>query len=492
MECKHSSCTTILVGKKATFDGSTIMARDEDSPGGTFNGKKHIVIKPEEQPNNYKSIISGIEIKLPENPLQYTAKPDAIEGGGIYGESGINSLNIAMTATETITSNPLILGSDPLVYSGIGEEDFLTIVLPYIKSAREGVYRLGELLEKYGTYESNGIGFQDENEIWYMETIGGHHFIAKRVPDDAYVVGPNQQGIQNFDFIDAFGEQKNNICSKDLINFIEKNHLNLSLKNTENISKEKNFDVRAAFGSHTDNDRIYNTPRAWFMLKYLNPKTYKWDGDNADFPPESYDLPWSLVPEHKITIEDIKYVLSSYYQGTKYNPYAKYGNLKEQYKFRPIGINSNSQITLSHIRGKLSEKIKCIEWIAFGSNPFNALIPQYSRVNDTPNYLKDFTKEVNTDNFYWINRIIGALADQNYNESIPLIEEYQNLISNKTHEHINKFDQKLNKENIETKLIEDANNEIAEFVKKETNKLLSKVLHISSMKMKNSFSRSDA
>ena len=128
--------------KKATFDVSTIMARDEDSPEGIFNGKKHIVIKPEEQTNNYKFIISGIEIKLPENPLKYTAKPDAIEGGGIYCES--NSLNIAMTATEKITSNPLILGSDPLVYSGIGEEDFLTIVLQYIKSAREGVYRLGE------------------------------------------------------------------------------------------------------------------------------------------------------------------------------------------------------------------------------------------------------------------------------------------------------------------------------------------------------------
>ena len=51
----------------------------------------------------------------------------------------------------------------------------------------------------------NGIGFQDENEIWWMETIGGHHFIAKRVPDDEYVVGPNQLGIQFFDFVDAFG-----------------------------------------------------------------------------------------------------------------------------------------------------------------------------------------------------------------------------------------------------------------------------------------------
>ena len=49
----------------------------------------------------------------------------------------------------------------------------------------------------------------------------------------------------------------------------------------------------AAFGSHIDYHKVYNTPRAWFILKYLNLKTYKWDGDNADFPPETYDLPWS-------------------------------------------------------------------------------------------------------------------------------------------------------------------------------------------------------
>lgn len=42
-------------------------------------------------------------------------------------------------------------GADPLVASGIGEEDMLTLVLPYIHSAREGVERLGAILEKYGT-----------------------------------------------------------------------------------------------------------------------------------------------------------------------------------------------------------------------------------------------------------------------------------------------------------------------------------------------------
>lgn len=42
-----------------------------------------------------------------------------------------------MTATETITSNPRVLGADPLVKGGIGEEDIVYLVLPYVRSARE-------------------------------------------------------------------------------------------------------------------------------------------------------------------------------------------------------------------------------------------------------------------------------------------------------------------------------------------------------------------
>ena len=49
----------------------------------------------------------------------------------------------------------------------------------------------------------NGIAFSDHDEIWWLETIGGHHWIARRVPDDAYVVMPNQLGIDTFDLKDA-------------------------------------------------------------------------------------------------------------------------------------------------------------------------------------------------------------------------------------------------------------------------------------------------
>ena len=487
-----SSCTTILVGKNATFDGSTMMARDEDILQD-FNPKKHIIITPENQPRKYKSSSNNFEILLPGNPLQYSSKPDAREGSGIFGEAGINSLNVAMTASETITTNPLVLGADPFVNNGIGEEDLLTIVLPYIKTAKEGVFRLGELLEKYGTYESNGIGFQDENEIWWMETIGGHHFIAKRVNDDEYCVCPNFFNIKSFDFFDAFGEQKNNICSKDLIDFIKKNHLNLSNTKINDLSKENNFDTRLTFGSHSDIDKYYNSPRAWFMLRYFNKNTYNFDDPNSNYNPENVDLPWALKPEHKITVEDIKYVLSSHYQGTKYDPFVKYGDLRYRNKYRPIGYNKNCETTLSHIRNNLNDKIKCIEWIAFGPNVFNAFIPQYSRVNDTNKYLKEYKEDVDTDIFYWINRINAALADQNYDESKPFVEEYQKLIESKSHEFINKFDKKFNyKNDVEEKELEEANNEIVEFVKKETNKFLGELLFISSLKMKNAFSRTDA
>ena len=465
-----SSCTTILVGKNATFDGSTMMARAEDILSD-FNPKKHIIIKPENQPKKYKSKNSKFKIDLPLNPLQYTSKPDCLKENGIYGEVGINSLNIAMTATETITTNERVLGADPFIYSGIGEEDLLTIILPYIKTAKEGVLRLGYLLEKYGTYESNGIGFQDENEIWWMETIGGHHFIAKRIPDDVYVICVNQFNINTFDFIDAFSEQKNNICSKDLIYFIQNNFLDLNL-NIKDLSKENNYNTRLTFGSNTDIDKIYNYPRAWYMLKYFNPKIMN------NISPENNNLPWLLKPEHKITIEDIKYILSSHYQGTIYNPYLKYGNLSYKNKYRTIGYNQNCELTLTHIRNNSSDKIKCIEWITFGPNPFNIFIPLYSRVNDTPKYLKNFNKEVNTDNFYWINRIIAALADNNYNKTKPLIEKYKNIIENNSHKFINKYDKEFNEKNIESKLLEDANNNITEFVKKETNKLLKDILNI--------------
>ena len=89
-------CTTILVGKKASYDGSTMIARNDDAGGNHFTAKKYVIVHPEEH-------------------MRYSAAPNAIPGQGIWAACGVNEKNVAMTATETITSNPRVLGADPMV-----------------------------------------------------------------------------------------------------------------------------------------------------------------------------------------------------------------------------------------------------------------------------------------------------------------------------------------------------------------------------------------
>ena len=46
-----------------------------------------------------------------------------------------------------------------------------------------------------------------------------------------------------------------------MIEFIVNNKLDVSFKTQKDLKKEKDFDVRVSLGSHTDFDRVDNTPR---------------------------------------------------------------------------------------------------------------------------------------------------------------------------------------------------------------------------------------
>ena len=542
-------CTTILVGKAASYDGSTIIARNDDSGAGSYTPKKYAVVHPEEQPRIYRSVISHVEIELPDDPMRYTCVPNALKGEGIWAASGVNAANVGMTATETITSNPRVLGADPLVCyepadgdkpekaGGIGEEDIVSITLPYIKSAREGVIRLGSLLEQYGTYEMNGIAFQDVDEIWWLETIGGHHWIARKVPDDVYVVMPNQFGMDEFDMEDAMGEQKEFMCSADLPEFIEKYHLNVENMECvmlQNISqtgelqdKDENDDCgqevddtstnnetdsshgtytsiicpRDIFGSHDDADHVYNTPRAWFMERTLNPNSAVWDGPDADFTPVSDDIPWCMIPEKKITMEDVKYVLSSHYQGTPYDPYGNYGDKSLRGAYRSIGVNRTDFMSAIQIRPYAGEDSSAIQWLAFASNAFNVMVPFYTNVDEVPEYLANTSAEVSTDNFYWTSRLIAAMADASYAKSVFHIERYDEKVMSKAHEIIYRYDDLLGADRdvqmdaiskLGQELRQQANQEMADMAMQAAGDTLGKVLYELSNQMKNSYSRSDA
>ena len=485
------SCTTILVGKLASNDRSTMIARTDD---GRFDVKKMIVVEPQKQPRKYKSVLSHLEIDLPDNPLRYTACPSVDPSNGVWGATGINAANVGMTATETITSNPRVQAADPLVEyrpaksrrekevpGGLGEEDFITVVLPYIHSAREGVLRLAELLERYGTYECNGVAFNDENEVWWLETIGGHHWMARRVPDDCVVLAPNQFAMDEFDLEDAFSEQKAHLCSKDLRAFIEENHLDRN--------QDGRFNPRNVFGSRRDMDHVYNTPRAWYMGRWLAPYSYRWDGPDAQFHPESDDIPWCLKPDRKVAVEDVKHLLSSNYQGTPYNPYTGQDTGKRG-MYRSIGINRTGVTALCQIRPDVPAPIRGVEWVCFGSTTFDAMLPLYANTDAIPAYLSAVTMDASTENFYWASRLIGALCDPNYAACIQHIERYQLAVFAKGRQLLREYDARMTQTG-EYSLIKEANDALAAMAKEQTTKTLNKVLQEASARMKNGFNLAD-
>ncbi len=478
-------CTTILVGKLASYDGSTIVARNEDSMNGEFTPKRFAIVRPEEQPHCYQSVLSGLHIELEDNPLRYSSLPNALDNEGIWAAAGVNAAQVGMSATETITSNPRVLAADPLVRKqgdvagGIGEEDMVTLVLPYIASAREGILRLGMLLERHGTYEMNGIAFHDADEIWWLETIGGHHWIARRVPDDCYVTMPNQLGIDRFDLADAEGAGREYLCSSDLRLFLKEHHLDLALQPDADV-----FNPRLAFGSATDADHVYNTPRAWSIQRQLNPHACVWDGPNADLGPESDEIPWCRVPERKITIQDIKRLLSDHFQGTPYDPYGPAAQPDLRGRYRTIGINRTSQLSATQIRPDMPTGVAALQWIAFGSNLFNAFVPLFANVDEAPSYFATTESTVSTESFYWANRLVGALADASYGGSLPHVERYQNAVVARSLAILQEAERTGTSP-------EAANERVAQTVRELTDDLLGRVLFEASMRMRNAFSRSD-
>lgn len=448
---KPAECTTILVGKDATIDGSTMIARSEDG-GSTIIPEAFIAVNPKDQPKHYKAVISGQEIDdedLLPNPLRYTSAPDASGKNGIWAAAGINDATVAMTATETITTNSRIQGIDPLVEEGgLGEEDFVTLTLPYIHSAREGVKRLGYLVEKYGTYEMNGSAFADHDEVWYIETIGGHHWAARRIPDDAYVAAPNRLNIDFFEFND----EENFMCSSDLLDIINEYHLNPDYQG---------YNLRHIFGSSTIKDAHYNNPRAWYIHRYFDPE---WEGEPGD-----QDQPFITYAKKKISPEDIKFLESSHYQDTKYDAYSTTNTEAEKKLFRPIGINRNFETHILQIRNDVEEGIAGVQWLAFGPNTFNCFVPFYTNVTTTPASFQtgpdfDLTK------IFWLNKLNAQLGDTNYKVYSALEQAFEEKTMAKLRQIENETDRAvkgLTGRDLQEKL-EEANQKMADLTYKQT------------------------
>ncbi len=162
--------------------------------------------------------------------------------------------------------------------------------------------------------------------------------------------------------------------------------------------------------------------------------------------------------------------------------------------------------------------------MAYGSNPFNTLVPFFPNVDSTPKYLEDTTVRVTSENFYWENRIIAALCDASFADTANAVERYQEKTGAMGHRMVAAADEQIDRlcedsdfdaefdaddesadvqpmepdeiieatRNAEAReILAAANRTMADQLKEETDKLLDSVLYTASMNMKNGFHMSD-
>jgi dipeptidase len=393
-----SECTTIIAGDKMTADGSFILSRSSD-----FDAMMAINFEIHEDtnfgPEEFVAKDSKFRCPLPKEALGYSALPD-YQFPGEWGSAGFNTLGVGMSSTETIFSSQKALNVDPYVTDGLAENCTYNIVLPYIHSAREGVERLGMLIEKYGSAEGFGIGFIDKKEIWYLENAGGHRYLACKMPRDRYFVTGNQSRYRDYDPKD----KENFIASKDLIEFAKKNKL-------WNPANGK-FDFHEAYTRDEKLDTTYNYPRVWGLQKMFSP-SIKNDVTKNTFPIYT-------IAEKPMTISDFRKAFRYHYDNTEHDPYL-HSNGKEPY--RPVGIFRTTQTHLLQVRPNLPKEIGCVSYVAMGMSDLGVFLPLYQGVKSYPATYKMGNSHSDNKSAYWKFRKVMTLGMVNYNAYAPIIKE---------------------------------------------------------------------
>lgn len=355
-----SACTSILVGKKASLDGATYISRNEDRLVAIH--PKRFLVQPAVTGRKevYTSPYNGLTVPLPEKGYRYTSTPNGDESDGPNEEDGFNEKNVGESATESVYANERVLAYDPFIKSGLAEDSMTTLVLPFIDSARDGVRYLGELVKKYGSAEGNGVQFNDADEVWYMEIVTGHQWVAVRIPDDCYAVAANQIAIEEIDFNDP----DNYMWADGIQEFVANNQLN---------PDADRWNFRHIFGTNTEKDHHYNTPRVWFAQRYLNPE--------IEQDPESPELPFIRKASRKISVEDIQYILKSHYNETKYDPLG-HGSEHDKKTYRAISLSRTANSHILQMRDSKTNGAAGVQWISFGVPSFCPHVPFFTSNND--------------------------------------------------------------------------------------------------------------
>lgn len=391
------ACTGVIVGKDVSLDGNAMIGRTEDW-SSCYN--KTLKVTPAKTWNKGDMFedVYNFTYPMPQKTYKYISIPDGYQNeGDIFEAAGWNEMGVTMTATVTASAHEKALEVDPLTDNGIYESSVVSVVLPRIKTAREGVELLAEIMDTKGVQEGASVVIADQNEIWYMELLTGHQYCAIKYPDDRFSVFPNCFMLGKVDVND----KQNVIASKDLVNLPRKHGFLVEEDGMINIKK-----TYAEPLSQGCRDRL------WGGINFLD--------EDKNIPYDAEEFDFFQKTDKKISLKNLMKMQRYRYEGT-----SKDANLPENHgKVRAIGTVEQEEAHIIQIKPNYPKNLGGVMWVAMGNAEHAMYVPIYGVIDDVIEPYKVMGNQYSPDSAYWSMREVSALSGINRELYGSYVREY--------------------------------------------------------------------
>lgn len=410
--CPDDQCTVIMVGKKASSDGSVISTHTCDC--GFCDWTWRHVPPADHEPGAMRKIyyFDQFTTDHPSKGLRWDAIEDNFNGleipqvshtyGYLHGAFGYINDNQVALGESTIGCREQMQNNTSAPKFDI---TMLTMIaMERAKTAREAIQIMGDLAVKYGyghTDEGEMLSLSDPNEVWVFEIMPvgplwtpesgkpGAVWCAQRVPDDHVSICPNESRIGEIDLNnkDFF------MASENVISFAVEQKL-------YDPKSGKPFNWKRAYSPSEFSATSSNGSRGrlWRFFDLVAPsKKFSPDTPNMD-------LPFSIKPEKKFSASDVIWMLRDKFDGTQFytarglqggpfeNPnMLPYGFTVDGKKYntsRCIGVNRAEYVTVIQCRDWLPNPIGGLIWLGWGAQDTDCFMPFYQGVTKIPESFK--------------------------------------------------------------------------------------------------------
>ena len=425
------ACSNFIVGKKASVDGSVMCSYSADDYG-MFQYLCHYPAAKHAK-GEMRKIFDWDSNKY------YGEIPEAAETYSVIGNINEWQVTIAETTyggREEMVDSTGIMDYGSLIY----------VALQRSKTAREAIKVMTTLANTYG-YNSGGETFTicDPKEAWIMEMMGkgagskGAVWVALRIPDDAICAHANQSRIGKFNMKD-----KNNVMyAKDVVSFARSKGWFKG--------KDADFSWKMAYAKPDFSGRRFCDARAWAMLNHFYDMSPYLDwalGKN----PDAQDMPLWVVPNKKVSVQDVENVMRDHYEGTPLSvadgsdigggiwemPYRPTPLMykvdgKQYFNERPVSTQQSGFVFVSQMRSWLPREIGGVFWFANDDANMAAFTPVYCSMTERPECYNTpgadalhFSKK----NAYWVCNMTSNMVYPRYSLMFPTLKEVRDSLDN--------------------------------------------------------------